>query len=115
MAGEVDRKLTSREMPAHRILHAGLEGDRPGRHAVVESRSGLGARHRARAVAKPHRGVAHHLVLVRPDVLALEPDRRAHGAVRTDGIAWPVAARMVEIEPAGEGHRHGLAAEFLRK
>jgi hypothetical protein len=44
-----------------------------------------------------------------------EPDRRADGAVRVDRIARPVARRIVEIKPAGKGHRYGLAAELLGK
>jgi hypothetical protein len=50
--------------------------------------------------------------LIRCDVLAPEPDRRAHGAVALDGVARPIAGRIVQIEPAGERHRHGLAAEL---
>ncbi len=113
MAGEIDREFAGREMPAHGVLHAGLERRRPRRHAVVEDRAGLRARHRAGAVAHAHGGVAHHLVLVRRDALALEPDRRAYGALGVDGVARPVTRRIVEIKPAGKRHRHGLAAEFL--
>jgi hypothetical protein len=35
--------------------------------------------------------------------------------IGVDGVVRPVAARIVEIEPARESHRHGLTAEFLRK
>ena len=102
-------------MPPHGVLHALLERHRPCRHAVVEDGAGLGARDRADAVAHAHRGVAHDLVLVGRDVFAREPDRRAHGAVGMDGVARPVARGVVEIEPAGKRHGHGLAAEFLRE
>src|SRR5262249_61456811 len=53
------------------------------------------------------------LILIRRHVLALEPDWRAHGAIGADGVSGPVAARIVEIEPARERHGNDLAGELF--
>ncbi len=115
MAVHIDGEFADREMPTAGFLHALLERHRPRRHAIVEARAGLGARGGARAVFHALAGVAHELVLIGRDVFALEPDRRAHGAVGADGVARPVAARIVEIEPTRKGHGDDLEGELLRE
>src|SRR5215468_12119571 len=102
-------------MPSAGLLHALLEGNRPRRHAIVETGAELGARGRAGAVFHPLAGIANELVLIGRDVLALEPDRRAQGAVGADGVAGPVAAWIIEIEPPWKRHGDDLAGKFLSK
>ena len=45
-------------------------------------------------------------------MLAAQPHRRAHTAVRLDRVARPVAAWIIEIVPAGESHANDLVTEL---
>src|SRR5258707_3715623 len=81
----------------------------------METAAGLGARGSARTILHALRRILDDVVLVGGDMLALLPDRRAHGAVRADRVARPVTARVVEGEATREGPGHDLAGELFRE
>src|ERR1700761_3096377 len=98
-------------MPAAGLFHALLESHGPARHPIVEARAGFGARRRTRAIFHAFRRVFDEIVLIARDIFALLPNRRADGAVGMDRIVRPVAAPIIEIEPAREGPRDDFLGE----
>src|SRR5688572_22741275 len=108
MSMHVDRIFTLREVPAHRLLAAFLEGERPGRHAMVEQRPWLGFGEAADAVTRALRAVLHHFVLIARDQFVFDPDRRADRAVLLDRLPGPVAAGLLQVMPARKTHGDDL-------
>ena len=106
------RVLAHRQVPAADVQHAFLEGNRPGRHAIVEVAALPGPGVLPGAVDLPQGGVFDHVVLVPADELAVQPDGRAHAAVFVESVVGPVAARVREVEAAGVGHVAHLVAAF---
>ena len=98
MALAVDGKFADGKMALAGFDHACLERRRPGGHAIPESRFRFGLRQRAGTVAVALTGIFDDFVLIRPDQLALFPDRRAHGAVGVNRVVRPVAARIGKVK-----------------
>ncbi len=98
----VDGKFADGKMALAGFDHACFKRRRPGGHAIPENRLRFGLRQRARAVAVALGSVFDDFVLIRPDQLALLPDRRAHGAVGVNRVVGPVAARIGKVKAPGK-------------
>src|SRR5688572_32636404 len=104
MSMHVDRKFALREVPAHCLLAAFLEGWRPGRHAIVEQRPRFGFGEAADAVTRALRPVLYHVVLIARDQFVFDPNRRADRTVFLHRLPGPVAAGLLQVMPAGKTH-----------
>src|SRR5262249_60158495 len=112
MALRIDGKLMLGKMAPIGLDHSFFKGCWPGRHAVIKVRVRLCARKRARTVAVAHRGIFDHVVLVRCDLLALLPERRAHCSVRVDGVAGPITAGVGEVKFSRKNSRKDFESEI---